>query len=247
MIHDQHHHQQPRPFVSIFVNHIKPGNAEICRKTYTAVETTSRLEPGLISYQWHIPFDVKITTVESLTRIPLMLRIEFETSRHMDHYLFRRPYVAEAAASLDPFLEAHFLTIWENASPTRGTEDISHQHPEPDGNFTSVTKRLCKPEHREKFHEMLLQLSEIRREHEGNLSYYIHVSLDPHTPNNFLEYGVWDSLDSYDAHFETDDGRLSRVLAALRDHQVEPSRTRFWKFFEFGECQTETGEFKAPN
>jgi len=88
-----------------------------------------------------------------------------------------------------------------------------------------------------------LQLATICREHPGNLSYCISVSLDPASPNSFLEYGVWDSIDSYDGHF--DDERMSEKLIALRDRQLEPSNTRQWKFYEFGQCKAETGEFTA--
>jgi len=119
----QEQQRSTRPFVTFWVVHIKPGNAEEICKNYATVTRKSRLEPGLISVQWHIPFDVQVTCVEKLTRIPLMLRTEWESSQYHDNWVFRRPYLAESAASTEPLLEAHFFTMWEQTSPAQEIDD----------------------------------------------------------------------------------------------------------------------------
>lgn len=47
-------------------------------------------------------------------------------------------------------------------------------------------------------------------------TYDIHASLDPAEPNLFMEYSIWQSKESFEAHFEDSDvTRLSKNLLRL--------------------------------
>mmetsp|Transcript_23174 Transcript_23174/g.33238 ORF Transcript_23174/g.33238 Transcript_23174/m.33238 type:complete len:252 (+) Transcript_23174:22-777(+) len=243
---DYHHEQQQntaRPFVSLFVNHIKTGCAEDCRHIFAWSEKKFHLDPDNVScFQWHIPLDVKVTSPESLTRIPIMVRTEWESVSAHDRYVFERPHVGEAVTLVEPFLEAHFVSIFEKISPVDGVK-YDYRNAANRDRVVSVIHRTCKAESKEEFREILIKLAEAcRAKCEGNILYDVNSSLDPEVPNNFTEYCLWDSIDSYDLHFDNPD--IQAMLAALRELQVEAPQTRLWKFFNFGDIQTDTGEFR---
>eukprot|EP00590_Aulacoseira_subarctica_P008465 CAMPEP_0172419678 /NCGR_PEP_ID=MMETSP1064-20121228/6073_1 /TAXON_ID=202472 /ORGANISM="Aulacoseira subarctica , Strain CCAP 1002/5" /LENGTH=263 /DNA_ID=CAMNT_0013159257 /DNA_START=35 /DNA_END=829 /DNA_ORIENTATION=- len=96
-------------------------------------------------------------------------------------------------------------------SDSNGSE-LEEAYHHDDGTVVTVSYRMCEPNLNADFSIQLRTLAITCREKQLAITYDIHASLDPAEPHLFMEYSIWQSKESYEAHFNDPD-----VTWALND------------------------------
>ena len=97
-----------------------------------------------------------------------------------------------------------------------GCSEVEDRCYHDDGAVVTVSYRTCEPDVKFDFQQILSSLAMTCCEKQLAEMYDIHASLDPAEPNLYMEYSIWYSEESFEAHFQDPDVmRLSKSLLRL--------------------------------
>ena len=171
-------------------------------------------------YNQHVYSDAISSRIGDVFRLALRLPQAMQWERVLDG--------ATVSSSNDYWTDG---TSIGDDSVSNGSELEEAYHHNDDGTVVTVCYRRCEPDLNADFSIQLKTLAMICREKQLAITYDIHASLDPAEPNLFMEYSIWQSKESYEAHFNDPD--VARVLNDLLFLGNGVPKIEFFRKFTF--------------
>lgn len=100
-----------------------------------------------------------------------------------------------------------------------------------DNSIIVVTHRSCRESAKPRFQTLLFQLATACRRTSLTDTYDVHASLEPSQPNLFMEYSIWNTVESFHLHLE--EPLIKELRNELRFLEADEPKVTFYKKFKF--------------
>jgi quinol monooxygenase YgiN len=94
-----------------------------------------------------------------------------------------------------------------------------------------VTHRSCRESTKPRFQSLLFQLATACRRTGLTDTYDVHASLEPSQPNLFMEYSIWNSVESFHLHLK--EPLIKELRNEMHFLEADEPRVTFYKKFKF--------------